>query len=102
VLTPLHEGLCQLFDEMDKVAPGQGEAAPVNGKASAVWESWKKDLGGKAAEIIDALLVHGEMSVAQLRVAAKCGQQTVYDITHKMNKLGLINRNGGRYSLKKL
>lgn len=67
-----------------------------------VWESWKSKLGGMSAKFIDALLEHGEMSVAQLRVAMKCRQQTVYDIASKLGRLGLLDKNNNRYSLKKL
>lgn len=78
------------------------QTTPENPKVSRVWESWKQKLPGKPAEIIQALLEHGEMNVAQIRVAAHCGQQTVYDVTSKLYKLGLINKNGGKYSLKAL
>ena len=59
-------------------------------------------LGGKQAEFIQALLEHGEMSAIQLKIATRSGQQTVYDTIHKLNKLGLINKNGGKFSLKEL
>lgn len=99
ILLPLFQSLQMVFDV---IPDGQGVGADVPPQESRVWESWKSKLGGTAAKIIEALLEHGEMSVAQIRVACHCGQQTVYDVTSKMNKLGLINKNGGRYSLKKL
>ena len=106
-LAPLFRALQMIFDVTDQMAPADSEnpAAQYTGfspQELKVWGSWKQKLGGVASRIIDALLEHGEMSVAQIRVACHCGQQTVYDVTHKMHGLGLINRNGGRYSLKKL
>lgn len=76
-----------------------GDAPP---KHSGIWEKWKAQLPGKRAEAIQALLDHGELTIPQLRVAIHCGQQTAYDVTSALNKLGLINKNGGKYSLKKL
>lgn len=101
-LTPLYEALRAVFGEMDSVAPGEAEGPAVDGKKRGVWESWISKLGGKQAECIKALLEHGEMTVVQLRVATHSGQQTVYDATSKLNKLGLINKNNGRYSLREL
>ena len=108
-LEPFFNALQVLFGQLDAAgveiagrdAPG-ASTPPVNSRAAAVWESWKRKLGGKAAEIISALLEHGEMSVEQLRVATHSGRQTIYEVTSRLNKLGLINKNGGRYSLKEL
>lgn len=102
VLQPTFNGLRAVFGELDAAGIGEGEITTANPKAHGVWESWKQKLGGKSAETIQALLEHGEMNVAQLRVATHSAQQTVYDTMFKLNKLGLINRNGGRYSLKSL
>ena len=100
-LHPLYRALQAVFGEMEHVAAGE-IPAPNNPRVSAVWESWKQKLGGMSAKFIDALLLHGEMSVAQLRVAMQCRQQTVYDVSSKLGKLGLLNKNGGKYSLKQL
>lgn len=80
----------------------QAVAPAGDNRKAAVWESWKQKLGGKQAEFIEALLTHGEMSAIQLKIATRSGQQTVYDTIHKLNKLGLINKNGGKFSLKEV
>jgi len=104
-LTPLYRALQAVFGELD--AAGVDDSGPANNatpRVSAVWESWKQKLGTNTApaRVIDALLGHGELNVAQLKVAAKMANQTVYDAIHRLNKLGLINKNGGRFSLKQL
>jgi hypothetical protein len=101
VLTPLYQALGHVFGEME-VMGVEGSASPNNDPKAAVWESWKQKLGGKAAEAIDALRLHGEMTHTQLKIHIRCGQQTVYDTVHRLNKAGIINKNGGRVSLKAL
>ena len=80
------------------------DSAPVaSPKSLAAWTLWKQRLPGFPSRMIDALLEHGELSVAQLVVAAQCPRkQTIYDAASKLQKLGLINSNGGKYSLKSL
>lgn len=103
-LSPLYQALRQVFGEMEgMIADESAEAGPqLDSRKKAVWESWKNKLRGKQAEFIDVLLHHGEMSATQLKIATKSGQQTVYDTIHKLNQAGLINKNGGRFSLKEL
>lgn len=105
ILSPLHQALGMVFGEIESMGVGEPEASDHQEKPSrvtSVWESWKQKLGGKQAEFIDALLTHGEMTAVQLKIATKCGQQTVYDTIFKLNKAGLINKNGGRFSLKEM
>ena len=52
--------------------------------------------------MISALLDHGSMTAQQLRVAMQCGNQSVYDTATRLNKLGLLAKDGSRYSLKEL
>ena len=107
-LGPLYRALQAVFGELDVagVEGGGGESTTSSStpKVTAVWESWKQKLGSNTApaRVIDALLQHGELNVAQLKVAAKMANQTVYDSIHRLNKLGLINKNGGKFSLKTL
>lgn len=105
-LAPLFRALQAVFGELDAAGLEDAPAASGGGssRVSAVWESWKQKLGSNTApaRVIDALLQHGELNVAQLKVAAKMANQTVYDAIHRLNKLGLINKNGGRFSLKSL
>lgn len=111
-LSPLYRALQAVFGELDAAGVGTYEhpdpvpssmgAQPT--RVAAVWESWKLKLGATSApaRVIDALLIHGAMNVPQLKVAGKMANQTVYDAVSKLNKLGLIDKNGGRYSLKQL
>lgn len=100
-LLPFYQALKSLFGELDKF--DTVDASPVAAKSSAVWETWKRQLGGKQAEFIQAMLDHGhEMTSEQLRVATHTGRSTVPQIIYKLNQLGLINKNGGRFSLKEL
>src|SRR5439155_3073729 len=76
-LTPMYRALQALFGELDAVAPEgipeESAATAGNPKVAAVWQSWIQKLPGKRAEIIKALLEHGEMTVAQLRIATHSG-----------------------------
>jgi len=110
-LTPLYRALQGVFGEMDAAgvesAPELGASAPSSvatrdPRVTAVWESWKSRLGGAAAKIIDALLLHGEMNTMQLSVVCQCRRQTISDNIMRLNKANLIDKNGGRFSLKKL
>lgn len=104
-LHPLYRALQAVFGEIDAAGGDEGPSGSApDGRVAAVWESWKVKLGSNSApaRIIDALLQHGQLNVAQIKVAAKMATQTVYDATSKLNRLGLINKSGGRYSLKQL
>lgn len=101
-LTPLYRALQAVFGEFDALGVSADDEAGVPRKHSAIWDSWKEKMPGMPARFIQVLLEHGDMNAAQLRIAAKCGNQTVYDTIHKLNKAGLIEKNGGRFSLKKL
>lgn len=105
ILSPLRGAIAAIFGEMDAIG-GTDEVTPeptkVNSRKGAVWEAWKQKLPGMSAKFIDALLVHGEMSSAQLRVVMQCRLQTVYEAASKLGKLGLLKKNGGKYSLKEL
>lgn len=102
-LTPVYRAFQMLFGEMDAVAPESDHSpAPMNDKKQAMWERWKQKLPGKRAEFIQALLDHGEMTAAQLKVATHSGTSTVPQIIHQLNSVGLIQKNGNKYSLKEL
>lgn len=102
-LSPLYRALQAVFGELD--AAGIGDTAPVgNGdpRVSAVWDSWKSRMGGSYAKVIDALLTHGELNTQQLSVVVGLHRTTIPALIHKLNKNGLINKNGGKFSLKPL
>jgi ribosomal protein L29 len=101
ILAPLYQGLQQIFGEIDRVSL-EADLPTTDVRKSAAWDLWKQKLGGKQAEFIQALLDHGEMTAVQLKITTRCGQQTVYDTIFKLNRLGLINKNGGKISLKQL
>lgn len=103
-LEPLYNALRMVFGEIEVAGVGSpGEATSgVSPKIAAVWQSWINKLGGKRAEVIKALLEHGELSVVQLKVMTHSSGQTVYNQISSLNQLGLINKNGGKFSLKEL
>lgn len=102
VLLPLHQAMRLVFGEIERIAPNENAAAPSapSARNSDKWESWKRKLGGKAGEFITELLVHGEMTAQQLMVATKCGQKTMYRTIAELNKAQVLNKNGGKFSLK--
>ena len=99
-LNPLYRALQMVFGELDTA----GVADEADGRSSGsdpYWAEWKQRLGPSCAKVIDALLLGGEMSVEAIRIAAKMGQQTVYDSTSKMGRAGILSKNGGKFSLKR-
>lgn len=102
-LSPLYRALQAVFGELDAAGVDEAPAASgaVNSRTSAVWESWKSKLGA-AGKLIDALLVHGEMNTQQLAIATGLHRTTIPKHIYTLNKAGLINKNGGRFSLKQL
>jgi len=109
-LEPLYNGLQALFGQLEAIPfhavrnTADGVFVDTADPKRKVWESWLDKFGrdSMASRFITALLDHGQMNVAQLRIAMKCGQQTVYDTATRLKTAGLINRNGGKYSLKEL
>lgn len=84
---------------------GQGHLfgeAPSTEREESVWESWKQRLGGQTAKVIDALLLHGEMNTTQIAIAIGTRRNNIPNLVFKLNQAGLINKNGGRFSLKQL
>lgn len=111
-LNPLYKALQAVFGELDAAgvsdeptgAPaGATAAASTDPRIAAVWTSWKSKLGGTVAKGIDALLLHGELDTGQLAIAAGLDRRTITNtVVFKLNQAGLINKNGGRFSLKAL
>jgi hypothetical protein len=111
-LGPLYRALQAVFGELDaagvadvpNAAPALNGAAPAaDTRLQSVWASWKTKLGGTVAKGIDALLLHGELDTQQLAIAAGVDKRTVTNtIVYKLHGAGLINKNGGRFSLKQL
>lgn len=109
-LTPLYRALQGVFGELDAAgvgdSPVQGtEAVDAGGRSTrelALWADWKTKLPDTCARVIDVLLLHSHLSVKQIMAAAKMGENTVYTATSKLGRLGLIEKSGGRFSLKQL
>lgn len=103
-LTPLYNALQQVFGDLDSI--GAEAAIPAEPsykpRASAAWESWKDKLGGQAAKAIDVLLLHGALTQTQLRIHIGCAKGSVPGIVYQLNRAGIINKNGGKISLKEL
>lgn len=101
-LKPLYHALQQIFGDI--AAFDDPGSAGTNGdsRIDAVWRAWKEKLPGAPAKIIDALRTHGELSTQQLAIACRIGKTTVTDSVYKLNRAGLINKAGGRFSLKQL
>lgn len=102
-LAPIFYPLKALFGEMEALGfdPSMSDISIPNGAAkNDKWELWKKKLGGKQAEFIAAMQEHGEMTVQQFKVSTRSGSSTIPQIIYKLNKLGLIQKNGNRYSLR--
>lgn len=111
-LSPLHRYLRALFGEIE-LAVGEEEAfshsspqppaAPLSSPVRSVWESWIAKLGGKQGDFIRTLLEHGApMTAVQLKVATHSGSSTVSETVRKLQDLGLLDKNGSMYSLKRL
>lgn len=101
-LSPLYKALQAVFGELDAAGVDESDAPTQQGQTSAVWESWKARLPGGPAKIIDALLVHREMNTQQLAIATGVHRNSIPAMIYKLNKAGVINKNGGRFSLKTL
>lgn len=99
-LKPLFGAMQAVFGVIDATVADAVEGRTTQ-REGAVWEQWKQKLPGKRAEFIQALLDHGEMTSAQLKVVTHSGTSTVPQIIHQLHQLGLIQKNGGRFSLKR-
>jgi hypothetical protein len=67
-LGPLYRALQAVFGELDAAgvrddvqAQPSAPGAPVASATDPRWESWKQKMPGRPAEMIDLLLLHGEM-----------------------------------------
>lgn len=102
VLNPLYQALRHIFGEIDSMGVSEGSGTAVNSRVSAAWDQWKQKLGGQPAKAIDILMVHGAVTQTQLRVLIGCANGSIAGIVCVLNKAGLINKNGGKISLKEL
>jgi hypothetical protein len=108
ILSPLYQALRMTFGEIDVIVP-QGEngsataVPPQPAHKQAVWESWKRRLGGSVAKVIDALMTHGQLDTGQLAIITGLDRRTISNTCiYKLNQAQLITKNGGKFSLKDL
>lgn len=101
-LNPLYRALQSVFGELDAVGLDDSQPAAMPSRTSAVWENWKSRMPGRPAQIIDALLLHGAMNSTQIAIAIGIHRNNVPPLIFKLNKAGLIDKNGTKYSLKQL
>lgn len=100
-LTPLYRALQSVFGEMESV--GDDAGVPVaDSRTAAIWQSWKARLGPQCGKIIDALLLQPDMNTTQLAIAIGTHRNNIPNLIFKLNKAGLLNKSGGRFSLKQL
>lgn len=106
-LSGLYRALRAIFGEIDLVAEpemsvGRSEQPSQGGAASAAWDAWKSRLGVPCGKIITALQLHRSMNQAQIAIATRIDRRNVPTYLSRINKAGLINKNGNEYSLKVL
>lgn len=102
VLSPLYQALQHVFGEIDVMGVGEGAAASADPRKQAIWESWKAKLPSGEGKAIDALLLHGTMTTAQLRIHVGCASRTAQNIVQALKSKGLIVKDGAQISLKEL
>lgn len=108
ILFPLRKAVNLVFGEFDQLGVGDRLVSPADSQGAMpdskrqVWEQWKERYPGIPARIIDALLIHGELNTTQLSIVVKCHHTNVPKAIYKLNKAGLINKNGGKFSLKQI
>jgi hypothetical protein len=100
VLEPFHTAMKMLFGEIDRISVGDAGAprGSNHGPSNSKLEMLKQKLGGRQAEFIE-LLEHGPMTGAQLKAAAHCGLDTVYQTVKRLKAAGVIQKNGNHFSL---
>jgi hypothetical protein len=101
-LTPLYQALQQIYGDIDAMEINPESGSGMDPRKAAVWEDWKRKMPGIPARFIEALMLHGELTQTQLRLHAKCAQGSVAGVVSQLWKAGLINKNGGKISLKEL
>lgn len=99
-LEPFYRALAGIFGDFEHVS--DDGASGVDDRVKKIWDTWKQKLPGYPAKIIDALLIQSDMNTTQLAIACGCKTQRISEGIMKLNRAGLITKNGGRFSLKAL
>jgi hypothetical protein len=104
ILEPFHTAIRMIYGEISRVEVGEvGTESMRSGSLglSPKWEMMKQKLGHREAQIIDALQ-HGGMTAKQLTPVLHWDIKTVYAFTKKMKDAGLLENDGGKFSLREL
>lgn len=102
ILTPLYNAVGGILGHIEAMEISSGSGTATSPAKREVWTSWKQKLGGKTADAIDVLLMHGPMTHTQLRIQLKCATRTCTNVVGALNRAGLIDRANGKISLKEL
>jgi FtsZ-binding cell division protein ZapB len=93
MLGPFYRGFRALFGEIE-LAVGEsvanGAAVSQSSNSDPRWESYKKQLGNIAGEIVDALLVHNEMTLMQLAKLLHHDYKTIAKIAGQLRSAGAV------------
>lgn len=104
-LAPIHRALLALFGELE-LAVGEELPASPNGPVATApasdprWESFKKRFDGAGREIIDALLIHGEMGITHLAKLIGRHYDTTRKAAYNLRDAGAITLSNGKVSLR--
>jgi hypothetical protein len=101
-LAPLYHALKQTFGDMEVVVGDDPMSAPEQSSApNSKWEAIKQRHGGRIAEVIDLLLIHGPMNQSQLAANLKTsGGNVSGNILPKLISMGLVVRRDGKVHLR--
>lgn len=102
LLAPLHRSLRLLFGEMDAMEIKESPPSQIPSAATAAWDAWKQRLGVPCGKIISALQVHRSMTQTQIAIATGIRSSNIPTYIFRINRAGLINKNGRELSLKEL
>jgi len=108
ILSPLHRGLRALFGEIE-LAVGEADTPASSGVARTAspsdldprWQSYKNRFPGAAAQVIDALLIHGDMQQTPLSKLVGIHYETLRKAVAKLRDAGAVSVVGGVVSLKR-
>lgn len=107
ILGPVYRGLRVIFGEIELAVGeeptlgGSANGAPSPSTGDPRWQNFKTSFPGVGAEIIDALLIHGEMKMTNLSKLLKRHYNTVQFHAAKLKGAGAITSAGGLLSLKR-
>jgi len=82
--------------------PSVVQGVPLASAKSEVWNAWKSRLGIPCGKIIDALLTHGKLTSTQISIATGIQSGNVATYIYRINKAGILNKNGKEFSLKSI